>query len=239
MQVLNDNSHRLGNINVSSTAWPESPATQVRIFKQPSSSSSSFCQDPTPAREAGSRAPAITSAIQDTEKWVKEKLCGIRLCPHPASMTRAAVGLESVGMAEGPIVIQHSKDEDAIGTDAALLSLAFWKGATELATVREEKVATFLIIAPTSLDNDFVEFTAVFDELIEPSVQAVGAESIVGRALFHPQYNASLIGHDNIFAGHALPAKMVQGLFVEDQYAEAGTNIIPDLDAIALANDAV
>jgi hypothetical protein len=32
---------------------------------------------------------------------------------------------------------------------------------------------------------------------------------------------------------------MVQGLFVEDQYAEAGTNIIPDLDAIALANDAV
>ncbi|KAL3902882.1 MAG: hypothetical protein SGILL_010658, partial [Bacillariaceae sp.] len=233
VQVLNDNSHRLGNVAVESTLWPKTPATQVIISTKSTSS-------PRQSSERIEPDTAMQHSIQNTEQWVQEKLCGMGLCPYTASMTRAAVGLESVGVAEGPIVIRHSNNVvSEKDTDAVTLSLAFWKGVADLASLPEDEVATYLIIAPGSLDNDFEEFAGIFDELIEPSVQAVGAETIVGRALFHPHYNASLIGHDNVIAGHALPAAMVQG-FVE-QYAPSMNlekNAMPDLDKIALANDA-
>ena len=163
-------------------------------------------------------------------------------------MTRAAVGLDSVGVAEGPIVIRHAMEDASVTsagvgiptTDAVVLSLGFWKGVKDLATLPEREVATYLIIAPDSLDDDFLEFAAIFDELIEPSVKAVGAEAIVGRALFHPRYNSTLIGHDKVLAGHALPPTIVQG-FVE-QYATSTNleeNAIPDVEMTTVANDAV
>jgi hypothetical protein len=119
---------------------------------------------------------------------------------------------------------------------------------TELANVDERDVATLLIISPSIFDDDFIQFSAVFDQLIEPSVQATGSEVLVGRALFHPKYQASLIGHDKVIAGHALPAKLVEDFM--KQYAPSGnersdncggdvdvTEGIPDIQTIALAND--
>jgi hypothetical protein len=88
-------------------------------------------------------------------------------------------------------------------------------------------------------DDDFIEFAAVFDELIEPTVQATKTETIVGRALFHPNYKASLIGHDKVMPGHALPAKMVSDFMKQYSNEVAGNDneVVPDLQSIELAND--
>ena len=183
----------------------------------------------------------MESAIQNTEKWVEEKLCGLKLCPYTISLRKAAVGLGSAGVAEGPIVIRHSELLDAPNTNnhpspAAKLAHAFWQGVQELATIPEEKVATLLILAPF-YDENFMEFAAIFDDLLEPSIQATGSEAVVGRALFHPGYDSKVLGHTRLLPGHALPAKMVDGFL--DQYASSFEENKPNLASIANANDAV
>ena len=100
----------------------------------------------------------------------------------------------------------------------------------------EEEVATSLLLAPAVYDNKFVEFAAVCDDLIEASVQVVHADQIVGRAWFHPNYNAACVGHNTIIPGHALPATMVQG-FIDTTMSESTGR--PSLERVAQANDAV
>jgi hypothetical protein len=143
-----------------------------------------------------------------------------------------------MGVQEGPIVVRHSGDDTFSSTipPAILLARAFWHGVTELAETPECKVATLLIVAPPIYDSQFLEFSAVFDNLLEPSIQATGAEAIVGRAIFHPRYDSEQIGHTSVLPGHALPASMVEGFlnkYVEDDAKK------PDRKAIAKANDAV
>jgi hypothetical protein len=121
------------------------------------------------------------------------------------------------------------------------LAQAFWLGVQALAQTWEEKTSTWPVVAPFFYDDQFLEFAETFDKLLEPSVQATGAESIVGRALFHPTYDSDLIGHDQVLPGHALPAKMVEGFLdrylVEDESTDNKKK--PDLTSIAKANDAV
>jgi hypothetical protein len=233
VQVLNDNSKILGGLNVQTSSWPKTPATRLQLSW--------------PAQEVGDTTDDnekdesfIQSAIQATEEWVEEKLCKLRLCPYTYSLQRAAVGLESMGVKEGPIVVRHASfGSDKNQPSAAVLALAFWQGVAELATKSEQQVATLLIVGPSLYDSQFLEFAAVFDNLIEPTVQATGAEKLVGRAIFHPTYEALLIGHSQILHGHALPAHMVEGFvnkYIVDQESQKRK---PNLAEIAMANDAV
>jgi hypothetical protein len=177
----------------------------------------------------------LKGAISETEKWVDDTLCRLKLCPYTASLQRAAIGLETAGVVEGPVVVRHSQTNVLIDNRAAAVAAAFWQGLTELATQPESSVATLLIVGPESYNDDFREFAAVCDELMEPSVQAVGACDIIGRAWFHPFYCADVVGHSSVLAGHALPSTMVQG-FV-DQYHGEDSSYSPD--SIDRANDAV
>jgi hypothetical protein len=236
MQVLNENSDRLGGLQVATSSWPKSPATRLDL---------SWRSESTELLDNGKKDTDETKmqmSIQGTEKWVEGILCGLSLCPYTYSMQRAAVGLETVGVAEGPIVVRHSgKTQNTARSPAAVLALAFWLGVQELAQTSEEKTSTLLIVAPFFYDDQFLEFAETFDKLLEPSVQATGAEAIVGRALFHPTYDSDLIGHDQVLPGHALPAKMVEG-FLDRYLAEdesTGNKKKPDLASIAKANDAV
>ena len=92
------------------------------------------------------------------------------------------------------------------------------------------------MVAPASYDNNFLAFASLCDKLIEPSVKATGADSIVGRAWFHPNYEAAAIGHKMILPGHALPSTMVSG-FIYKLGLDPQLTLIPS--DIALANDAV
>ena len=119
---------------------------------------------------------------------------------------------------------------------AILLARAFWHGVTELAETTQAKVATLLIVAPPIYDSQFLEFSVVFDNLLEPLIQATGAEAIVGRAIFHPHYDSEQIGHTSVLPGHALPATMVEGFL--NKYVKNDAEK-PDRASIAKANDAV
>lgn len=232
--IINANSERLGDVKLESSSWPATPATKLDLVWD----SNNNPQETTETADSSE----IQVSIKHTEKWVEEKLCGLSLCPYTSSLQKAAVGLGSAGVAEGPIVIRHSallKDDDrSIGpTEAATVAHAFWQGVQELVTLPEEKVATLLILAPIKYDDNFVEFAALFDDLLEPSIQATGSETIVGRALFHPTYDSKVLGHQKLLPGHALPANMVGGFF--DQYSSTMEVAKPDLVSIANANDAV
>lgn len=237
IHLLNDNSERLGGLQVTTSSWPKSPATRLDLsWRQESSKQKSGNNE---------SVDNIATSIQATEKWVEEKLCGLSLCPYTYSMQRAAVGLDSVGVAEGPICIRHAENnfKNTARAQAATLAKSFWLGVQELAHTSEENVSTLLIVAPSYYDQNFLEFAATFDKLLEPSVQATGAEAIVGRALFHPTYNSDLIGHDQVLPGHALPAKMVEGFmdrYLADDAEESIHNTkMPALSVISKANDAV
>jgi hypothetical protein len=241
VKILNENSERLGGLEVKKSSWPQVPATRVELTRTDETSLLSSKTQSKHENEA-----SIRSSMQNTEQWVEDVLCGLSLCPYTKSMERAAVGLESVGIEEGPIEIRHSLDidNDLKGISpppAVVLATAFWQGVKELAQKSEKDVATLLIIAPPYFDDEFFEFSATFNKFLEPTIQATGAESIVGRAIFHPTYNSELIGHDTVLPGHALPVNMVGGfmdqyLVEENSYA---TKEKPDLSSIAKANDAV
>jgi hypothetical protein len=235
VRVLNKNAELLGGMQATTSAWPKTPATRIQISFQMETTSS---EERSPSEND---APYITAAaIQSTEKWVENKLCKMKLCPFTFSLKRAAVGLDVMGVQEGPIVIRYSGDDDTSSTmtipPAILLARAVWHGVTELAETPESKVATLLIVAPPLYDSKFLEFSAVFDSLLEPSIQATVAEAIVGRAIFHPHYNSEQIGHTTILPGHALPAKMVEGFM--NKYVQDNAEKL-DLASIARANDAV
>jgi len=156
--------------------------------------------------------------------------------------------LESAKVSPGPVRVRHclknirtKKTIEGVPltfSAAAVLSSNFWKCVTELATIPEEKVATSLLVAPSVYDKDFREFVATCDELIEPSLKAVGADEIVGRAWFHPRYNSTDVGHSTILPGHAIPTKVVQSFISElSKDKESQPNL--NLKDIQRGNDAV
>ena len=265
VDILNNNSKRLSGLQVTVSSWPKSPATNVQIKFNDNN-------NVVPAKKASKSSSTATirqvvaSSKEDTERWVEEKLCGLGLCPYTASMQRAAVGLENVGVKEGAIIIRHSNDDDdetksgriissststSTCTNPAIsLSVAFWKGVIELSNKSETDVATLLIIgSEISYDDNFIEFASTFDELIEPCVQCTDADKIVGRAVFHPKYNSSQIFNNNnnnndrgrndgnsVLPGHALPASMVQSFVTKYSKELATTAATMELDLQTIAD---
>lgn len=256
-QVINTNSNRLGGIQANVQNWPKVPCGSITLLNP---------GDTTPTKDCLKVEQSMQDkklweqqAILDTEKWVNETLCRLRLCPYTASMTRAAVGLESAEVSEGPIVIrtstssggssydndkiQNSNQHPANAAAAAILAQTFWHGVTELATKSEKEVATSLLIAPSIYDIYFDEFVNTCDQLIEASVQVVHADNIVGRAWFHPSYTTSSDKSNNkddnadvVVAGHALPPAMVEG-FVKQYYPDQHQELL--FADIVRANNAV
>ena len=59
-------------------------------------------------------------------------------------------------------------------------------------------------------DNDFETFYDICDNLVQPIIEATASTDCIGRAWFHPKYDADQVGHDTVIAGHAVPHKMVR-----------------------------
>jgi len=224
--IVCSNSEHLGGVEAKAEFWPKTPATKI-VLRWPLSHS----VDPVQTNSESSFS-SREAAKEATERWVNDTLGRMSLCPYTRSLRRAAVGLSSVGVVEGPVGVRHScsprkpygvktvdRSQLEVSTDAALLAATFWDGVTELESTSEDKLSTILIVAPSNYDTDFVRFAAACDGLIEPAVQAAGADKLIGKAWFHPLYKASTIGHHKVLPGHALPCSMVK-TFVDFYYGE-------------------
>ncbi|KAJ1460565.1 hypothetical protein M885DRAFT_509609 [Pelagophyceae sp. CCMP2097] len=146
---------------------------------------------------------AVADAVRRTEEWVDGFLGKNNLCPYTRSTTQAAVGLASVGVAPGGVVVRV---QDA--ADAATVAAAFWACTADLLAAPEKEAATALLVLPC-FDGDFLAFSKICDGVVEDSVGAVCGADVIGRAWFHPLYTANDVGHSTVVAGHALPHDMV------------------------------
>jgi len=179
-------------------------------------------------------------SISATKDWVNNFLGKFRLCPYTSSVSRAAVGLSSVGVPVGGIHVVKANSSD-LNNDrvksqrAAKLVSAFWSEVVTLMQSSQDEWATSLVISP-EYDTDFESFANVCDSIIEPTVVETQSTEFIGRAWFHPLYNADLVGHSEVIAGHSVPHKMVQGFM---QLLAKDDESILEYDEIAKANDRV
>ena len=228
INVISENSVILGGVQAKLSSWPQVPTTQLELV----------WNDQIQENEPNSSAEQIQNAVSETEGWVVNTLCRLKLCPHTSSLQRGAVGLELANVKEGPVIVRHAQSISMLSSTcrAATTAAAFWENVSMMAKTDESDVSTILFVAPASYDNNFLAFASLCDTLIEPSVKATGADSIVGRAWFHPNYDAALIGHERILPGHALPASFVSG-FIDKLGVDSQTKLT--YSDIALANNAV
>jgi len=174
-----------------------------------------------------------SAAVDAMRTWTSDTLCAQRLCPFTPSASRAAVGLESVGVQAGPIDYRVVGPPAGGHPSAAALASAFWVAVCDMARLGEQDLATVLLAAP-AYDDDFASFVSVCDDLLQPSVTLAGAEQIIGRAWFHPRYAADSVGHSDVVPGHAVPHTMVR-----DFFGQVGSGPPPPLSDVARANDRI
>jgi hypothetical protein len=191
----------LGLDDASAELYPSSPSPYLRL------SFSNFNSEQNDL-ETG-RLRTNDSAIAATEDWVNNFLGKFNLCPYTSSVTKAAVGLTSVGVPDGKVHIVATNTDSFDTLPAAELVSAFWSETVTLLQSPESDYATSLVVCQ-EYDNHFEAFVDVCDNILQPIVAATQSTDFIGRAWFHPNYNADEIGHTSVIPGHAVPHKMVE-----------------------------
>jgi len=204
----------LGLDSVECELYPSSPAPYIHIKFDGSVSGDAM---------AGHHSDVTENAASATKGWLKEFLGKYRLCPYTSSASRAAVGLASVGVPVGEVHIQVTEPttSSSSATKAARIVDAFWTEVVTLMQSSQDEWATSLVVFP-EYDDEFELFVEVCDGIIEPTVVATQSTEVIGRAWFHPYYDADLVGHTDVIAGHAVPHKMVEG-FMNSLNLESGS----------------
>ena len=247
-QVLQSNKCKqmLGLDDVCAELYPISPAPYLSLTFATHDNAEREgvnCQDVSIVEEDDTSAD---SAISATKDWVNNFLGKYRLCPYTSSISRAAVGLSSVDVPVGGVhivdtgtAINTIVEQDAITrATATKLVSAFWSEVNLLMKSTEEEWATSLVLCP-EYDADFESFADICDTVIEPTVLATRSTDVIGRAWFHPLYNADAIGHSGVIGGHAVPHKMVYG-FMKTLHSSSNANDdLLEYDELAMANDKV
>lgn len=224
-RTLTENSYRLGGLWADCQHWPEVPATMIEF---------TWTERPPPSFYQKEPESEIQAAIKATEEYVDKTIGKLGLCPYTKSMTRAAIGLESVGVKEGPVKIRHAANvkSSESTSPAAVMAAMFWQGVTELMERPEEEVATLLLVAPSCYDDNFVDYFKTCDQLIEKSATQTFAN--IGRVWFHPEYDLEIVGYSD--GGHTLPLPVVSK-FMDQYLAEHPGAAKPDMDDMARAHD--
>lgn len=228
----------LGLEDASAELFPSSPAPYIRI----KFNALTAYKDET---QHDQRVPRPTdSATADTTDWVNNFLGKYRLCPYTYSVSRAAVGLSSVGVPIGGVHVRAECTNSKYIYDATSYNISkaselvaiFWSEVVTLMNnSTQEEWATSLLVFP-EYDLEFDTFIEVCDGIIEPTVVATQSTDFIGRAWFHPLYDADAIGHSEVIAGHAVPHKMVEG-FMESLLS--GHDVVLEYDELARANNKV
>lgn len=158
------------------------------------------------------------TAVLATKEWVNNFLGRYRLCPYTNSISRAAVGLSSVGVPVGGVHVRAEYTNPGCTAHISIYRVSkaselvanFWWEVVLLMNSTQEEWATSLLVFP-EYDLEFEDFIDVCDSIIEPTVIATQSTDFIGRAWFHPLYDADTIGHSEVIAGHPVPHKMVEG----------------------------
>jgi len=221
--------HLLGLKEAEAGLYPSAPAPYICIeFADP-------CFQERQASESKNQGDKW-QAKSSTEDWINNFLGKYRLCPYTSSVTRAAVGLSSVNVPVGQVhvsVVETDRNQLRV---AKLIS-AFWSEVV-LLIQPSQKIATSLVVFP-EYDEEFEAFVDVCDNIIEPTVAATQSTDFIGRAWFHPGYEADAVGHTDVIAGHAVPHRMVELFYAKSLNSSKHTESQLDYDAIAKANDKV
>lgn len=207
----------LGLGDVGSQLYPLSPSPYLTITLSALISESEAAAT---AEKVSITGAIADSAISSTKEWVNNFLGNFRLCPYTSSISRAAVGLTSIGVPVGGVHVRLAntstenaeiKSYNGYNTlGAAELVSAFWSEVVTLMNSTQDEWATSLVVCP-EFDTQFEYFIDICDSIVEPTVVATQATDFIGRAWFHPQYDADAVGHSEVIAGHAVPHKMVEG----------------------------
>jgi hypothetical protein len=96
---LNMNSERLGGLQVKCEHWPDVPAGVLEISWDEESPVELYKKE---------SQEDVEKALQDTIHFVETRIAKLGLCPYTKSMKRAAIGLEALGVQQGPVVIRHA-----------------------------------------------------------------------------------------------------------------------------------
>jgi len=222
--------------NAFAELYPLSPSPYIHI---------TFCTNVNAKSEVADYGEVLNvevgedTSVSTTKEWVNNFLGKFRLCPYTSSVSRAAVGLSSVGVPIGGVhvvkVDSTDPNVDKVKSQRAIkLVSAFWSEVVTLMQSNQDEWATSLVICP-EYDTDFKSFADVCDSIIEPTVVATQSTEFIGRAWFHPLYNADLVGHSEVIAGHSVPHKMVQGFM----QSLANDESILEYDEISKANNKV
>ncbi|KAL7545723.1 hypothetical protein ACHAWF_009077 [Thalassiosira exigua] len=237
----------LGLENASAELYPSSPAPYICI-SSPSAPDANYAPRNSQIREGVDNMlcnDESAAHVSATEHWLKHFLGKYNICPYTSSVSRAAVGLSSVGVPVGGVHVQvaSTRAEESQRTSSASIAAelvsSFWAEVAALMQSPQEKWATSLVVFP-AYDEDFASFVNVCDNIIEPTVEATRSTDFIGRAWFHPQYDADAVGHSEVIAGHAVPHKMVQG-FMKSLYSPGGKDgSVPlEYDELVKANNEV
>jgi len=143
-----------------------------------------------------------------TRAWVQRVLVKAGICPFTKSTQKSGQGLKAQGVPVGRIAYHHSTTSTATATATlfnaktpdGLLSLLIvpllsdtWQAMYEM--LRQgpdgpDGVSSILLAAP-EFDNDFAFWAGPVFALLEASVVAAQAESLLGVVCFHPSYAVS------------------------------------------------
>ena len=202
----------LGIQSTSAELYPTSPAPYLRI-----KFSNTLDNDDVAIESATAEMGTEESTTSATKNWVNNFLGKYRLCPYTSSVTRAAVGLSSVGVPVGGVHVRventNADNSERISYNklrAARLVSSFWSEIVALMQSPQEEWSTSLVVFQ-EYDTEFEAFYDVCDSIVEPTVVATQSTDFIGRAWFHPRYDADAVGHSSVIAGHAIPHKMVEG----------------------------
>jgi hypothetical protein len=205
----------LGLESVSAELYPDSPSPYLQL----TFSDLQYHEGRQPDEALLQLQPSETVATSNTENWVDNFLGKYNICPYTSSVKKAAVGLSSVQVPVGNIHIvvgstnlpDTSKirqiDYDILRS--ATLVSTFWSETQTLLQSSETEWATSLVVFP-EYDDDFDFFIEVCDNIVQPMIEATSSTDFIGRAWFHPKYDADQVGHTSVIAGHAVPHKLVQ-----------------------------
>jgi hypothetical protein len=190
-EIVTLNQDLLGGARVGAVwTYPEAPAPALQLL---------FDDDYDVIDHSSAEPTAVINvsaevATAATSAWVDHFLGRLRLCPYTVSTTKAAVGLDAVGVSPGAVAIRileaggsvspplsgaaaaGSSDDAQLGPGrapaprrnppppAAALAAAFWQCVAELERSPEADVATTLLVAP-GYDHDFAGFCTACDEV--------------------------------------------------------------------------
>jgi len=147
VDAINSNSDRLGGLESTCEHWPDVPASVIDLTWKADYPFQAYVKESTSQKN---------DAIAATEAYVDKFLVKLGLCPFTQSVHRSAMGLESVGVKEGPVIVKHCADTESSksATPAAVMAAMYWEGVTEIIERPEEEVRSIFLLLADLTGND-------------------------------------------------------------------------------------